>query len=131
MRREEEREMIKFCKETGVGIIPWAPLYRGNLARPLGTETTERGQSSAGNKDLTDADTKIISRVQELAGKKAWKMSQVALAWAIQKGAIPIVGFSNLERLDEAVAVNGKTLTDEEIKWLEEPYKPREILGHT
>lgn len=126
--------MNKFCQETGVGLVPWAPLYRGHLARPLGTETTERGQSSVGNaifKDLTGASREIISRVQELAGKKKWKMSQVALAWVVQKGATPIVGFSSLDRLDEAVAVNGKTLTEEEMEWLEEPYKPRDIVGHS
>src|SRR5687767_13793952 len=33
--REEEREMNRFCNDTGVGLIPWAPLFRGNLARPL------------------------------------------------------------------------------------------------
>ena len=51
-------------------------------------------------------------------------MSHVALAWTIQKQTIPIVGFSNLARLDEAVDVKGKTLTDEEIAYLEEPYEP-------
>ena len=67
----------------------------------------------------------------ELAEKKGWKMSQVALAWIIQKNTIPIVGFSNLSRLDEAVDVKGKTLTDEEMKYLEEPYEPKAIVGHS
>ena len=58
-------------------------------------------------------------------------MSQVALAWIIQKKTIPIVGFSSLARLEEAVAVKGKTLTDEEMKYLEEPYVPKPILGHS
>jgi aryl-alcohol dehydrogenase-like predicted oxidoreductase len=34
--REEEREMIPYCKETGVGLIPWSPLFAGRLARPVG-----------------------------------------------------------------------------------------------
>ena len=58
-------------------------------------------------------------------------MSQVALAWIIQKNTIPIVGFSNLGRLDEAVDVKGKTLTDEEMKYLEEPYLSKAIVGHS
>jgi aryl-alcohol dehydrogenase-like predicted oxidoreductase len=33
--REEEREMNKFCCETGIGVIPWQPLHGGYLARPL------------------------------------------------------------------------------------------------
>jgi aryl-alcohol dehydrogenase-like predicted oxidoreductase len=130
--REEEREMIKFCKETGVGLVPWAPLYRGLLARPWGSGNTTRSDTTPIIKDgVTEADEKIVRRVQELAEKKGWKMSQVALAWIIQKGTVPIVGFSNLARLDEAVDVRGKSLTDEEMKYLEEPYVPKPILGHS
>ncbi|KAL1389280.1 aldo-keto reductase [Phyllosticta capitalensis] len=132
--REEEREMNKFCAETGVGLIPWAPLYRGHLARPIDQGNTERARESLRTsrwKDMTGADPEIVTRVQELAGRKGWKMSQVALAWVIQKGTIPIVGFSNLERIDEAVAVTGKELTEEEMRWLEEPYVPKAIVGHS
>lgn len=81
--------------------------------------------------DLSGADPEIIKRVQELADKKGWKMSHVALAWIIQKGTVPIVGFSNLGRLEEACQVRGKTLTDEEMKHLEEPYEPKVIVGHS
>lgn len=120
--------MNKFCHETGVGLIPWAPLYRGNLARPLNTETTRSKNNMFS--DMKGADIDIIKRVQELADKKGWAMSHVALAWIIQKNTIPIVGFSNLERLDEAVEVRGKTLTEDEMKYLEEPYEPKNITGH-
>ena len=84
--REEEREMNKYCKLTGVALIPWAPLARGHLARP----PSEFGNTtrSAGEKQRvmfptghTDLDQQIIARVDELAKKKGWKMSQVALAW--------------------------------------------------
>jgi len=132
--REEEREMNKFCHETGVGLIPWAPLFRGHLARPLGAPETTRsktGTPSANSRGLSEADEKIIGRVQELAEKKGWKMSQVALVWIIQRGTIPIVGFSNIARIDEACEVRGKSLTDEEMKYLEEPYVPKEIIGHS
>jgi len=132
--REEEREMNKFCHETGVGLIPWAPLFRGHLARSLGAPETTRsktGTPSANSRGLSEADEKIIGRVQELAEKKGWKMSQVALVWIIQRGTIPIVGFSNIARIDEACEVRGKSLTDEEMKYLEEPYVPKEIIGHS
>jgi aryl-alcohol dehydrogenase-like predicted oxidoreductase len=103
-------------------------------ARPLGFDTTTREESMKGNpmfSGLSEADREIIERVQRLADKHGWKQSQVALAWIIQRGTIPIVGFSNLARLDEGVGVRGKTLTDDEIKYLEEPYKPKAIVGHS
>jgi aryl-alcohol dehydrogenase-like predicted oxidoreductase len=132
--REEEREMNKYCHATGVGLIPWAPLYRGHLARPLGSGNTARAEATKQSpmfKDLSGADPEIIKRVQELADKKGWKMSHVALAWIIKKGTVPIVGFSNVSRLEEACDVRGKTLTDEEMKYLEEPYEPKVVIGHS
>ena len=80
---------------------------------------------------ITEVDLTIIKRVEEIAKNKDWKMSQVALAWIVQKGTIPIVGFSNLSRLDEAAEVRGKTLTEDEVKYLEEPYVPKKIVGHS
>jgi len=129
--REEEREMNRFCDATGVGLIPWAPLCRGHLARPVeafGTTTRSKPELEKG---LTETDTKIINRVQELAEKKGWKMSQVALAWINKKISSPIIGFSSVDRIDEAIEVRGKTLTEEEEKYLEELYQPKAISGHS
>jgi aryl-alcohol dehydrogenase-like predicted oxidoreductase len=129
--REEEREMNRFCNDTGVGIIPWSPLFGGRLARTVGYDESLRSKKpSPFDSGLTEADEKIICRVEELADKKGWKMSQVALAWHKAKGAVPIVGFNSIKRMDEACDVRGKTLTDEEVKYLEEPYMPKSIQGH-
>jgi Predicted oxidoreductases (related to aryl-alcohol dehydrogenases) len=43
--REEEREMNRFCKETGVGLTPWSPLFGGRLARPLGYDGSVRSKT--------------------------------------------------------------------------------------
>ena len=66
-----------------------------------------------------------------MAEKKGWKMSQVALAWINKRISSPIIGFSSIERIDEAIEVRGKTLTDEEEKYLEELYQPKVITGHS
>jgi aryl-alcohol dehydrogenase-like predicted oxidoreductase len=57
-------------------------------------------------------------------------MSQVALAWINKRISSPIIGFSSIERIDEAIEVRGKTLTAEEEKYLEELYVPKVISGH-
>lgn len=128
--REEEREMNKYCLETGVGLIPWGPLAAGSLARPYHlTGSTTR---SEGKPALPEVDVTIIDKVEELAKKKEYKMSQVALAWLNHKGiSSPIIGFSKVERMDEALGMKGKTLTDVEVKFLEEAYVPKEVKGHS
>jgi len=125
--------MNKYCALTGVGLIPWGPLYRGALARPFGSPDTARSESTKKHPTfggLSEADEAIIKRVEEISKKKGWAMSQVALAWIIQKDTIPIVGFSSVERMHQSIDVKGKELTEEEIKYLEEPYVPKKIVGH-
>jgi len=129
--REEEREMNRFCNDTGVGLIPWAPLCRGNLARPYEKIGSTIRSKPEAEKGLSKEDIETIGRVQELAEKKGWKMSQVALAWINKRISSPIIGFSSIERMDEALEVRGKTLTDEEEKYLEELYIPKAIVGHS
>lgn len=125
--------MIKYCKSTGVGIISWSPLYRGLLARPLDAPPTERGEALKSHpvfKYMEGADEKIIGRVAEVAAQRGWKMSQVALAWLVQKGSVPITGMATLDRVDDAAAIQGMVLTESEIKFLEEPYQPKAVSGH-
>lgn len=116
--------------------MQWAPLCRGNLARPasaFGTTTRSEGEKKTGTSfsGHTEADRKIIERVEELAKKHDWKMSHVALAWINKRVSSPIIGFSSVERMDEALEARGKVLSEEEEKYLEELYEVRKIQGHS
>jgi aryl-alcohol dehydrogenase-like predicted oxidoreductase len=125
--REEEREMNRFCYDTGVGLIPWGPLAQGALARPISaTGSTLRSEGKSGP---AETDAAIIGRVQELAEKKGWPMSHVALAWSNQRISSPIIGFSSIKRMDEAIEANGKELTEEEEEYLEELYQAKSVMG--
>ncbi|KZT53424.1 Aldo/keto reductase [Calocera cornea HHB12733] len=126
--REEEREMNAFCNYSGVGLIPWGPVAGGHLTRPLGEDSTRSEGTKGTPFELkhTDADKEIIRRVDELAKKKGWNMAQVALAWINTKVTAPIVGISSPARLQEAI-IPDKKLTEEEIKYLEEPYVPKPV----
>ena len=80
--REEEREMNRFCNDTGVGLIPWAPLCRGHLARrpeQYGTTTRSQGEKATqpGAHGTVEPDLTIINRAVELADKHEWPVSFV------------------------------------------------------
>jgi len=114
--------MHAYCKHNGIGIIPWAPLASGVLARPVGTETTRinSNKGTPSERQLIGGDATIINRVEELAQKKNCKMSQIALAWVGSKVVSPIVGINSVQRLHESI-VEGIKLTPEEVAYLEEP----------
>ncbi|KAJ6576716.1 aryl-alcohol dehydrogenase [Mycena vulgaris] len=127
--REEEREMIPTLKYFGVGAIPWSPLAQGALTRPLvKQQDTKRGTSDG----CSAANQTIVNRVEEIAQKRGIGMAQVSVAWALSKEIVsaPIVGTTSLANLADAVAAIHIKLTEDEIKYLEEPYQPMAIIGH-
>jgi aryl-alcohol dehydrogenase (NADP+) len=79
-----------------------------------------------------ESDFAIVERVKTIAANHGVKPAQIALAWMLHKPGLtsPIVGASKMYHLEEAVAAVDISLTDDEIKMLEEPYQPRAILGH-
>ncbi|CAN6674890.1 putative aryl-alcohol dehydrogenase Aad16p [Trichomonascus vanleenenianus] len=129
--REEEREMIPYCKATNVGLIPWSPLARGMLARPRTVVNTERLKTDEYGKialsKYTQAEWDIIDRVEEIAKKKGVPMAQIAIAWSLCKGDNPILGLNKPERIGEAVGALKVKLTEEETNYLEKPYMPKAV----
>jgi len=122
--REEEREMNPFCDAEGVGLIPWSPLARGLLARPW-QEKSSRGEQDQKTKRwfVSGQNEVIVDRVNSLAMEKGCGMSSIAMAWLLKKGACPIVGLNNIQRIEAALETLGVELTDEEVVFLEEPYQ--------
>lgn len=133
--REEEREMNAYCRATNVGLFPWSPLAAGVLAHPWDDRTDEREQKDPFLKALfrtheLQADKTIVARVEEIAKAKGVTMAQVSVAWLMAKGSAPIMGLLTKEHIDQAVAATALVLTEEEAKYLEEPYQPKAVIGH-
>ncbi|GMK54343.1 hypothetical protein CspeluHIS016_0109290 [Cutaneotrichosporon spelunceum] len=136
--REEEREMVPTLKVFGTGMIPWSPLARGFLTRPWDTEEGIRQKTDAAYKTRklhlpTDAMKAINERIAELAKKKGVGMAQIALAWQLSCDFVtaPIVGSTRLEALDELIDAVDMRLTPDEKAYIDEPYVPQAIIGHT
>ena len=132
--REEEREMIPFCKEEKIAVIPWSPLAQGYLTRPHEKMTsTKRGEELTGfhQEYRQGGGPTINERVEEIARQKGVKMAQIALAWLLHKDTVdaPIIGTTSVKHLEEAVEALEINLSDSEIEYLEEPYEPLLISG--
>jgi versiconal hemiacetal acetate reductase len=131
--REEEREMIPYCADAGIGILPWSPLARGVLAHSWDQRASEREktdkllQTLVRNK-ASQADEQIVSRVESVAHARGVSMATVSLSWCLAKKAYPITGLGNKGRIDEAVESLKFRFTGEEIRYLEEPYLPRNVM---
>jgi aryl-alcohol dehydrogenase-like predicted oxidoreductase len=135
--REEEREMLPLCANENVATIPWSPLARGWLTRPHEDATaTTRGETddhAHRHPYLEGGGVEINERVQELAADKGVKMAQIGLAWLLHKDWVdaPIVGTTSIEHLEDAVEALDISLSSSEMEYLEEPYEPVRVSGHS
>jgi versiconal hemiacetal acetate reductase len=123
----QEKEMIAFYRETGVGLIPWNPLARGILARPWLSRPTKSGDTDTlpqnmvrGNGNF--ADQIIFGCVEDIAKKRGVTAAPIALAWCTEKSVYPVAGLGSTERIEQAVDALKIKLNVEEGQYLEEPY---------
>jgi 1-deoxyxylulose-5-phosphate synthase len=141
--REEEREMIPFCRCSGVGLMPWSPLARGFLAGNRGRDDARRAAagdtSRAATDDIAqgyyyrDSDYAVVEALSRVAQARGVSNATVAYAWLLHQAGVscPIVGVSRLEQLEQAVAATDLRLTDDELQALAAPYAPHPVLGHS
>ena len=134
--REEEREMMPLCMDQGIGITPWSPLARGfvmgNRTRDKQGETTRsKSDEFAYKLYYTDADFAIADRVGEIASRLGLSRGKVALGWMLGKPHItsPIIGATKSPHIEEAVAALEAKLGAEDVKALEELYRPKWVMG--
>jgi aryl-alcohol dehydrogenase-like predicted oxidoreductase len=134
--REEEREMIPQCLDQGVGLLPWSPLARGLLAGSR-TSSGERLTARANTDPFLDSlyrpdlDFPVIDRVSEVAADRGVSPAQVALAWLLHKPGVtaPIAGATKVAHVEDALAAEALSLSDDEILRLQEPYVPHPVAG--
>jgi versiconal hemiacetal acetate reductase len=133
LHREEEREMVPYCNDANIGLIPWSALARGALARSFTARGGVRDENDKLLANLVrgqgsqDVDEIIINRVEEVAKERRVSMAIVALAWCLKKGAYPITGMNSKKRIDDSIEAVKFSLSDVEISYLEEPYKPKQV----
>jgi aryl-alcohol dehydrogenase (NADP+) len=137
--REEEREMIPLCKEEGIAIIPWSPLARGFLTGKYRRDKEPESVSERYKSDrwlrerfFRPEDWDVLDALLQVASEKGVPPAEVALAWLFEKGVTaPIVGVTKVEHVEQAVESLEVKLTPDDIRRLEEPYKPHPVYGHT
>lgn len=130
--REEEREMVPYCRAENIALTPYSSLAGGRLSRLPG-ETTRRLREDSYAHTKYDAtaqqDGVIIERVAELARTKGVTMTEVSLAWLLSKVTAPVMGATKFEHIDGAVHAVDLKLTAQETAWLEEAYVPHRLVG--
>lgn len=108
--------------------------FAGNRKRGGGGETSRANSDPFANGlYFREEDFTVADCVAEVAKEHGVSSSQIALAWILSKPYVtaPIIGATKMDHLDQAIAALDIKLSEDEVKQLEEPYKPHPVLGHS
>lgn len=128
--------MIPLCQQFQVAIVPYSPLAMGFLSGKYKRGTTPdsvryRTSSVLRDRYFFENDFEVIEVVRSIAEEKGLSSAQIALAWLMSKPAVGsvILGVTKPEQLDGAVQALDVSLTESDVKRLEEKYRPHALVG--
>ena len=128
--REEEREMLPYCRDQGIAVTTFSPLARGFLARSAAA-TVRTAHDLYQEYYGDDIDREIARRVREVAARRDVSAAHVAMSWVAGSlnRNVPIVGAAKPAHLDVAVEALTLRLDAAERVFLEAPYRPRDEIN--
>jgi aryl-alcohol dehydrogenase-like predicted oxidoreductase len=108
-RGPESNDVLKTVRELGIGFVAYSPLGRGFLTGKIETvETLESGDFRRSDPRLSAENfarnKRLVDAVAALAKQKGVMPSQLALAWVLAQGTVPIPGTRRIRYLEENVA---------------------------
>lgn len=130
--REEEREMVPYCKEENIALTPYSALAGGRLAKRSGETSKRLTEDNFAHQKYDNTETQdriIIDRVEELALNKGVSMTEISLAWLLTKVSVPVVGATKFNHIEGAASAVDITLSEDELVYLEEAYVPHSLVG--
>jgi len=136
--REEEREMLPYCREENIAVLPWSPLARGFVMgnrRKQDFGDTQRAKTDDYAQKLyyRDEDFAVVDKISAVAKRLGVSNAQVSLAWLLQRPGVtaPIIGASKFNHLEDLVRALSLKLGEQDMHELDESYRPHPVLGFT
>ena len=127
--REEEREMMPYCRSEGIAVTTFSPLARGMLAgaADLRMKTDTFTHEFFGD----EVDVAITRRVAELARRRGVSPAEIAMSWVCHSSNVdcPLIGAQTVAELETAIGAADVALSADERVWLEELYRPADVIN--
>ncbi len=124
--RRIERELLPMAQTYGFAVIPWSPLggglltgkYRRGQEPPEDARYRDVENNPLLRRRMTERIYDIVEGLEPIATEKGIPLSQMALAWVMQRPGItaPIIGPRTMEQLEDNLGALPITFTEDELK---------------
>jgi aryl-alcohol dehydrogenase-like predicted oxidoreductase len=134
--RDVETEILKTCRELGIGFVAYSPLGRGFLTGAIKKldmldQTDFRRSNPRFQGKNMQKNLKLVSEIETIAAEKKCTPAQLALAWVLAQGndIVPIPGTKRTKYLEENVKALGLKLRPEDLKRIDRVARPGVAAG--
>lgn len=115
-----EKELLKTCRDLGIGIVAYGVLSRGLLSGGLTGKydvTDFRAHAPRFTGENFDANKKRVAVLEEMANEKGCTAAQLAIAWALHRGddILPLIGTTKRNRLYENLGATEVKLSSDDV----------------
>ncbi|SFG37026.1 aldo/keto reductase [Prevotella sp. KH2C16] len=120
-RSSERGGVLDYCKEQGIEFWSYMVLEQGALSGRYSTESPLPAESARGQKynPVLDKIERLTAALSEIGRSYGISASQTAIAWAVAKGTMPIIGATKEKHVVEAAKAQSIKLSKDEIEQLE------------
>lgn len=138
VERDVEKEVIPYCLENRIGVVPFSPIASGFLSGKITADTQFEKVDDVRNwvpqlkRENIIANQPILDVLADFSARKNATNAQISLAWMLHKypNVVPIPGSKNQERILENLGASEVELTGEEFQALETALDACTIHGH-
>jgi len=134
--REVEDEILKTCRELGIGFVAYSPLGRGFLTGRFQTKADIPSDDYRNmHPRFADANFEVnlnrVKVIEKIAATKSVTPAQIALSWVLSRGndIVPIPGTKRIKYLEENINATKITLTESDLKTLDEAFPAGSTAG--
>jgi aryl-alcohol dehydrogenase-like predicted oxidoreductase len=134
--RDPEKEVLRTCRELGIGFVAYSPLGRGFLTGQFKRfddlpADDYRRFSPRFQGDNFQKNLDLVKRVEQIAAERGCTPSQLALAWVLAQGQdiVPIPGTKRRKYLEDNVGAVNVQLTPDDVRRIEEVFPSGAAAG--
>lgn len=129
LRRDIEAEILPYCKEQGIGVVPYSPLQSGLLTGKYNAETIAKLADDDWRKTKSDnfkeprlsATLTLIEKLKAIAEGHGKSVTQLAIAWTLRNPEVSsaIVGARRPGQMKETSGASGYSIPPTDLEKIE------------
>jgi aryl-alcohol dehydrogenase-like predicted oxidoreductase len=132
--RVPEKQVLPVTRQLGIGFVAFSPLGRGFLTGSLTnreaiTPSDFRYSLPRFQPGNFDRNLQLVARLEEVAGRFGATPAQVAIAWLLEQGVVPIPGTRSIVHLEKNLDASEVKLGASDLMQLDAAFQPDSVAG--